>query len=123
MSLKKIERPDWLREIVGVFDGNVRVIERANDWFTQNVEPVNRLLEEAEPVYSCNKHTGMACALWGREDREDYHNTHKAYVIAVQPIKHETAEELLREFINKRPDGLVLAAFIERAKKVLERGE
>lgn len=83
-------------------------------------EDLERVLEQA-PTMSCQKNDlGFWRALESSKKNETYPlDTHTARLLCVQPIVKDTAESLLREFVDS--DGVtMLKQFIERAKKVLE---
>ena len=112
----KIERPDWVN-----FVGLPKEYEDTmDDWFSDNVEPINKMLDGAETVYGENDDC------WFTRDAGNFEtNTHKALLINIEPIKKETAEDVLRDLYDVLRDlyndpGIAEAdEFWERAKKVL----
>lgn len=128
MSLE-IKEPDWAG--AGWFCH--RGAEYLKYWFRENVEPVNKLLREGtearkyiDPaegdVWFSNKDA------FGPNDRE------KALLIDIQPIQKDTAEDVLRDFVNAREikgankqwstwETGELLELAQRAKAVLEESE
>ncbi len=85
----------------------------------------NRLLSErGTRVYATPHPESLArdeSAQWTRERCP--HDTHTALLIAVEPIRKESAEDVLREIVRlaKACDGITAnAPVLERARKVLE---
>jgi hypothetical protein len=75
----------------------------------------NRILRErSQVVYSATQEVWV-----------DHHPepSHTALLIAVEPLRKDSAESLLKEFVEAHTDGAYtprgLAAFLERARKVL----
>lgn len=88
--MKQIERPDWLK----MWAQPPQFQNTYNEWFDEHVEPVNKLLSEAVEVFGYDTES----SIWQKPDYHDLHQvTHKAYLIGIEPIKEETAEELLIE--------------------------
>jgi hypothetical protein len=92
--MKKIERPLWLTN-------NVLTVT-FYQWFDKHVEPVNRAIENAVDVYgnvyepykgevNCSTFDVAKCNT----------NTHRALLINIQPIKKESAEDVLRDFVKE----------------------
>ncbi|MCP3684565.1 MAG: hypothetical protein GY861_18010 [bacterium] len=78
-TLRKIERPDWAK-VNFPLGGE----DNLNRWFDNNVEPLNKMLDEAVEVYTSD--------LNDREEtwaRRPYGDTHKALLVNIQPILGE----------------------------------
>ena len=100
-NIKRIERPDWGQLI----NQNCRCGSCTVDWnnlihwFAAEVKPMNKLIEDATPVYGRDDGQSSFWSLFsGRE------STHRAYLIDVRPIKQESAEDVLRDIISKWDD-------------------
>ena len=121
--IKKIEKPNWEE----LFKTPLRstIIDAFDDWFFEFVVPNNRDIENAVEVRGTR--TGNYALEWSEENPlVDRGFTHKALLINIEPIKEETAENVLREWI-KQPEypgsSLEIHNIIERAKAVLEQDE
>ena len=79
-----------------------------------DAEPLERLLRQAPVVY------GTISGKYFCFDRKEAEvlNTHSARLIGVKPIKNDTAESLLREYVNSDPGDSILK---DRALKLLEK--
>ena len=95
-----------------------------NKCWDTHVEPVNKMLSEGvevDGVWDTTNIPDIVCRFGTTEDNP----THKALLIQIEPIKKETAEEILAELIDRyHPDdydGTDKSFFelITRAKKVL----
>ena len=115
MKKLKIERPDWslfVDEFGVDFD----------KWFDSEIEPLNKILEGAEWVH-CFKDLERNC--WECDSQPHEKDTHKALLIGIEPIKRESAEEILNEILESNMHGNimdwdVLHEKIHRAKRALE---
>ena len=119
----KIIRPDWYSRYghrsheVGLNDLN----NWFQDWFSENVKPINKMLSEGVEVYSTT-HTGHG-KTWNSAQVMD--DTHTALLINIRPVKKETAEDVLREFIEEAEhwfDGNscdIKPSLVKRAKAAL----
>jgi len=91
-----------------------------NKWFDEHVEPINKMLSEGEMIYGYMNHG----VFWKRpEEPSQRETTHTALLINIQPIKKETAEDVLRDYFDYakfltfgNPKAKLL---FERVKKVL----
>lgn len=112
----KIERPLWYLWF-GISGGHH---DDADEWFDTHVEPINKMLDEAVEVYGMKAHGGN---IWATKQHED--DSKKALLINIQPIKQETAEDVLRDWMKIIRGGSSWHAEkeIERAKAVLERDD
>ncbi len=101
-------------------------------WFNEHVEPINRMLSEGIEVWSDDWGDFKGEHMWS--DKEDScvalnMNTHKALLINIQPLKKETAEDVLRDLVSYcEEDGIPETAkcdptfkLYNRAKAILER--
>lgn len=114
--MKKIERPDW-ENILESQTIRRHLVAVLNGWFNWNVEPVNKLLEDAVEVYSDSKRA------WSTHpDDALIGNTHKALLIDVQAIKKDSLDDILEDF-KKNVMGDPTTDIVEisnRLRKVLE---
>lgn len=88
-------------------------------------DAVAKLLREAPVVYGLDKNDGKAYVIWRSVDNfAGGPATHSAKLICITPIVKDTAESLLREFVEIRSDNLPtgdrLSKLHERAKALLE---
>ena len=119
----KIKRPG------NIFGKTEVSVEWFYDWFDQCVEPVNKMLSEAVEVVSFSPWAGANYTWMDRGDykkcdiKEDIH--HKALLINIEPIKKETAEDILRDILEDSYIGEnyndIYNDLKKRAKKVLEK--
>lgn len=122
----KIEKPDWERYLSIL--GNSVTCNRLDNWFKEHVEPVNKMFEGGVEVYkdtnpSLNQYEEQ-CEEWRLFDTR--YTSHKALLINIQPIKKESPEDVLRDYIkyDQRIDareGLDddIRKIFERAKRAL----
>lgn len=106
----KIERPDWN----GFFGISDKLGVEA--WFNDKVEPINKMLSEGVEVFVPKDFKDPDGGFWGKNKQS--FDTHKALLINIQPIKKETAEDVLRDILENEvltPGG----ATERRAKAVL----
>lgn len=96
--IKKIERPEWDEYLPAVKTNlNTGFIlgdgSKLNKWFDENVEPVNKMFDEAVEVY-CQKVEPLGDFIKAESCKKasEFHS-HKAYLIGIEPIKKESAEE------------------------------
>jgi len=92
----QIEKPTWWKLINGTFPPQFSVDSLAK-WFEENVEPINKMLAEGVEVFSKYDKTYLGY-MWSTAD--NHHQNHKALLINIQPIEKETAEDVLRDFIE-----------------------
>lgn len=84
----KIPRPDDL-----YCDGRFR------QWFIAHVEPINRLLSEGVEVYQRRNLKNQPYeSVWTPD--WCHGDTNKALLINIQPLKKETAEDVLRDLVR-----------------------
>lgn len=121
--IKKIKRPYW--DLTGLVDWQLKG-SVFTKWFDENIEPINRALDEAVKVYA---HKAFETDeegnvyYWGKDPSVG--DKYKALLINIEPIKKETAEDVLRDivednYLNKRHDE-IYKDLKKRAKAVLER--
>ena len=124
----KIERPDWHQFIhleIGEWTlANAKTKSELANWFDQKVEPINKMLSEGAEVYSFDppKTSTRWSPQWGHDESEF---DHKGLLINIQPIKKETAEDVLKALIDYEdniPDAMKpeYESIYERAKAVLD---
>lgn len=116
----KIEKPDWYKlapkkkEPWNDYEANL------DHWFDTYVEPINKLLAEGVEVRSCPlKYT------WAAKGTDHYekNNGFSALLINIEPIRKETAEDVLRDLValmEKYNSAFVTNEEYKRAKRVLE---
>lgn len=117
----KIEKPDWYK----LTHSKVYPFEVLDQWFQENVEPVNKMLEDA--VEMVGDAEDFSCGSWIRRNGQvSTDRTHKALLINIQEIKPKTREEraieLLGEIIaehDRFPHSL-RGNTIQKAKQILE---
>jgi hypothetical protein len=123
----KIERPDW-RELHKhsnrAFILLAKDVTHLNQWFNENVQPVNDALANGVEV------TGYKEVVDGYffGEQKYSHSDLKALLINIEPIKRKTREEKLEEFVEIVSDIMVGKAdefkgsdiIIREAKKLLE---
>lgn len=61
-------------------------------WFKHHVEPINKVLAEGVEVYGKSGLLGS----WAK----DFEGNHKALLIKIEPIKEDTAEDILRDYVK-----------------------
>jgi hypothetical protein len=118
----RIEKPDWKYDIVEC--------EGFRQWWSDVIEPINLMLEDGVEVYSFEplKKSVRWTPQWGHDESE-FHS--KGLLINIQPIKQESASDVLREFVKKSkevsPTGQSwpndIIDILNRAKAAIERGE
>lgn len=118
----KIEKPDF-QEIASQHcsDGHLRSIDfsKIDAWFAETIEPINKLLAEAEELFG----TDDGC--WFDSNSQDFNtNTHHGYIIGVEPLKKETAADVLREIYDAIDNRCIVTdSLMLRAKRVLGDSE
>ena len=93
--MKKIERPYWWNDNNFTSPAEQQTLKNLREWFDTHIEPHNKLIEGAVEVWSPNNGSG-----W-HDNLVDGVSTHRAYLIGIQSIKKETAEDVLRDFKNE----------------------
>lgn len=115
----KIEQPNWTN-IMGMTKPNSHYESRLRWWFEEHVEPINKML--AEGVEVAGDEVDKDTWIWGSHYMDDGCEK-KALLINIQPIKKETAEEVLRDYIKwhtEKPDTIdITDELAKRAKAVL----
>ena len=122
----KIERPDWpeLNRKVNKIPEDDRDIaylftaDAFNLWFDTHVEPINKMLSEGQDAW-CNS-VGLCAEEWTftRKKHDCNNPIYKALLINIEPIKKETAEDVLRDVVSQWHSGGFTVETIERAKRV-----
>lgn len=116
----KIDRPKWTE--LGLWDlqhGELKLdYSLLDDWFDHNVEPINKIISEGQKVKGNFRHSfgGKPEILWGTSPF-----THEALIINAQPIKKETAEDVLKEMIKlfESREAFSTQDLVDKAKNVL----
>lgn len=113
----KIERPDWKKEIWKDL-GSWRPL---NVWFDQHVEPINKMLSEGVEI-TCHRNSFTSQDSW-YATKNLYEATHKALLINIEPIKKDTTDDVLREFIRLYQKGnyTTMSDIYHRALTILEK--
>lgn len=124
--IKKIDKPDFSQltyfddKEACYFNIHPELSYKIAVWFNEHIEPINQELEKAVRVYSKPDHT----AIWSANWMKDTSLSHQALLINIEPIKQDTAESILKEFISWSDDyNNTNTAFDEiksRARKLLE---
>ena len=115
--MKTIERPDWQMICESLHTENDYLREdHVNRWFDTHIEPHNKLIESAVEVYAHNPNKQLTPDNWKSVKYDQ--DTHRAYLIGIEPIKKDTAEDVLRDIVNK--DLTNFKDIWMRAKAVLE---
>lgn len=95
----KIEKPKFL---VGWTTNSSR--RRFDDWFANEVEPINKMLSEAIGMSGCadvgDSYLYFDSVASESDTKPRSHHTHTALLINPQPIKKETAEDVLRAIVH-----------------------
>lgn len=100
--MKKIVRPDFKYICKGDHYMKTPTLYEENfmNWFNEQVEPINQAIDDAIVVYcdnpqldhhSCNN-------LWTMNNVSN--DTHKALLINIEPLKKDTAEDILRDILT-----------------------
>ena len=115
----KIEKPFWFLSFG--FEGKKH--DKIDRWFDEHVEPVNKMLAEGVEVWGYPpSESAKEDHIWGVQ--KDEHLTHKALLINIQPIKKETAEDVLKELVQNwsRTSGTDcdIGRLVDKAKAVLD---
>lgn len=117
--MKPIKKPDWNIILGGLWPYGYKTLDQ---WFQENVEPVNKLIKGAVRVASANGKD------WNDEPAMNL--THQAWLIGVEEIETESAEDVLRDLVENYPLGDVFRSarefenLKERVKRALEnKGE
>lgn len=114
--MKKIVRP------AGIWSGDGTL----NEWFYEHVEPMNKLIEDARVVYGRQKSSSPNLNEGEKWTFKKFQSdTHRAYLIDVQLIKHESAEDVLRNIISRHEDNasrtVIMNSDYDAAKAALDR--
>jgi hypothetical protein len=127
--IKKIERPDWAK-LPDLHEPMLSAVPKAElyNWFETTITPINKMLDNAVEVYSYTSilPDKTSCLSWC-ENRSIKNHKEKALLINIEPIKKESAEDVLRDMIKRAKDDkftryAAVEDAIERAKAVLGEG-
>lgn len=124
--IKEIKKPDFKDFFYykNHTEGYAVDMQGLDKWWDAEVEPINKMLREARVIYG---HPGNCEWTEAEPVTRDKNRSFRAYLIGITEIRQDTAEDVLRDFIDKfDPDALKTDddAFnlLRRAKAVLERG-
>jgi len=69
-----------------------------NTWFDERIRPLNEMIEKGVDVQGIitDKYTSKPTFIWNDSSIA----THKALLINIEPIRHESAIEVLRELVS-----------------------
>jgi len=112
----KIERPDWkstLKEHVMTYG-----VVLLNKWFDENVEPINKMLEEGVEVFGFQDDDDGGC--WKTWTCRMNSDTHSMFIINRKELKKETAEEVLNALWNHEDIRIPIDMY-QRVKKFLDK--
>lgn len=114
-------KPEDLRTIIQ--DKSRGFVFRIEEWQAKDIaKHCNAILEErGVRVFSVSSGSEWTTTKKPPAPREWYDQTRTALLIAIEPIKRDTAESLLREMLalEQSVTWRMPAAIIERARKVL----
>jgi len=114
----RIEKPEHISK-------NVYANAFFRNWFKEQVEPINKILEAGTEVRGNKTNTLGWSFLEYFPPELNY--THKALLINIEPIKKETAEDVLRDMLENMhkldKEYKIPPGWLNRAKKVLSRDE
>ena len=114
-KLKPIEKPQFYGAIgIPGFE--------FDKWFDKYVAPLNALIEGAVEVWSEAGWGGIGHSsnLWGKEIRPS--DTHKAYLIGIEPIVQESAADILKEWVE-RMECLHISKFVGNELEMFDRAK
>jgi len=116
--MKTIEEPEFIKSYDDPSETYKVGLTEFRRWFRKEVWPVNKLLEEAVEL------NGINHGCWFEYGSRAYENTHKAYLIGIETIKKETAEDVLRDLVEKwafhEHSDTPFGKLYKRSKRVLE---
>jgi len=104
--MKRIEKPDFTDFIVC----NARMTDMVGSlgsWFDEHIEPLNKLIDKDIAVTGFMEHRGNW--VWSEEPSEA--DTHKAYLIGIEPIEKDSAEKVLRDLLDRSAHGCIDIVF------------
>lgn len=88
--IKEIPKPGWFNS------GGTITVSSVEHWFDQHIEPLNQMLRDGLEVSFRQDESG------GRYFEDlNRNDTHKAYLIGIEPLKKETREERLEAAITE----------------------
>jgi len=116
--MKRIEIPEFFNLIE---PSPANTISNLCDWFYREIEPLNKMIDEAVEVHLAISDNER---LYYEPAKKKF-ATHKAYLIGIEEIKLDTAEDILREILKEwdRPEvqAINLSDKIKRAKEYFKR--
>lgn len=115
--MKRINRPAWANRRDD--ENNIKVPAYiVDDWFHDTIGPINTMIDNAVVVYGNDEH------IWWYEGSPGNSAASKAYLVGIESIKEETAEDLLREYIEQYEsmglESINNNYYFNKAKKLLE---
>lgn len=125
--IKEIKFPDWVdymtEQGAEPTHHHYGFQKQFKKWFDKEIKPINEAIRNGVEVYGCSE--DLSC-WYQRHDKET--DTHKAFLIGITETKPETAEDVLRDWIEfygkwDYSEGEPMGDFLKRAKAALERGE
>ena len=128
--IKPIERPIWAKLIEFQTHQNGETSyrpQRLDYWFDQNVKPLNEAIRNGAKAYGARYSTDPKEWIWDTTSNPLGGKTHTALLIGIEPIKQETALDVLKEYIEGTErflgwkDHDEYRAWKKRAKAVIAR--
>jgi len=126
--MKKIERLTF--RTIKIHDGREYKDswhqEAADEWFDTNITPINEAIDNAIEVRKFDEEVNSCNNVWfadkGAFSEDD---THKALLIGIEPIKQETALNLIDEILDSNNSGDIMGwnelhDKLRKAKVILE---
>ena len=113
--MKRIEKPDKETQR----GGGPYYPNWFDPWFDEHIEPLNKLIDKDIAVTGFMEHRGNW--VWSEEPSEA--DTHKAYLIGIEPIEADSAEKVLRDLIDGEVACNVDSNLVDRAKAILKAGQ
>lgn len=110
--IKKIKKPDFVAMWAQSSSTSMKSVY--DKWFEENVEPINKAIDDAEVVYGWGKGYDWypSQTIYKKNVTQPHH---KALLINIEPIKQKTREEKLEEFVE--------AFLAEQSSRSYEKGE
>lgn len=117
----KIERPVWC-EFVGTIPTSISY--DLNKWFDTHVEPINKMLSKGVEVHKTSgslKYCWLDKPIDAMGFVQGNYPTHKALLINIEPIKQETAEDILRDVKDIKHISHYHVDIVKRIEALLEK--
>lgn len=113
----KIERPIW-----NMITKANQHHDRLNMWFNDFVDPVNNILSAGVEIKGYHDKKAKSEFEFISDWDSCFTPTHKALLINIQPIKQQTREKKLEEFVELIASGR-LYSVVDKAKALLDSKE